>query len=1105
MPEPLLNALRDFADSVKARFTANAAGEPEAQLSGPVSSLLERAGAILGRKIVAKPESKLRDRLGIPDFGILVDGALRGYTELKAPGEGADTSKYKGRNKDQWERFKSQPNIAYTDGNEWCLYQNGKAAGVLLRFKKDITKHGARAVTESDAEQFQDLITRFLAWSPIVPEQPRDQAALLAPLCRLLRHDVADALRDPDSPLVLLAADWRSLLFPEASDDRFADAYAQTVTFALLLARSEGADVSNLSTAIAALEQGHTLLSRALQVLTDAKSRAEIAPSLLLLQSVINAFPAEAMRGKDGEADPWLYFYEHFLSAYDPKLRKDSGAYYTPVAVVKCQVALVDALLRGELGKSGGFANRDVITLDPAVGTGTYLLGVIEHALTRITEEQGPGAVAAAASSLAANLFGFEIMVGPYAVSELRLTRALKDRAATISKDGLGIYLADTLESPHGKPPPLPSYLAPIAEQHKKALQVKDKKSVIVCIGNPPWDRHLALGEDSKDNRARTGGWVRWGDGDTPILDRFVQPAKDAGHGVDVKNLYNLYVYFLRWALWKVFEHTSTAGVHGAGVVSFVTAASYIRGDAFVGVRETLRRLCHQVWIIDVGGEGRGTRQDDNVFDIQTPVAICLALRKGKKDTSIPATVNYASVRGSREEKYEKLGSVSALAHVEWKLCPTEWQAPLRPRGAGEFFAWPKLADMMPWVATGIESKRPWVYAPDEETLRRRWKTLMMSEDRARLLFETRDRKAGDTYGTVKGFDLPARSGKAILDEKNDGTFPGVRMVAHRALGRAMILADSRTCDYARSALWLAHGDAQAYLSTLATQPLGPGPSVIASALVPDRHFFRGSFGGKNTFPLYRDSVATQPNLVPGLLNVWGKKLGRSLKPETFLAYVYALLGHPGFVSRFYDELEDLEIHVPLTLDPTLFDRSVKAGSTLLFLHTYGERYVWTGHHRGVIPTGTARCTTAVSHAPADYPGDFEYVESTGTIRIGDGAFAPVAPAVWGYEVSGLRIVEAWIDYRMKGRKGRKSSDLDYIHPERWTPDSTEEFLRLMWILEHTIAMHADLSNLLNSICAGPLLPAADLPKVTEAMRKPPRQLALYDAIGDDSSDEADE
>nr|HRJ50440.1 N-6 DNA methylase [Phycisphaerales bacterium] len=385
MHDALAEAIRAFADNVKAKVSANATGEPEAQLSGPVSTLIEAIGKIIHRKIVAKAESATENRLGIPDFGVVVDNALSGYVELKAPGHGADTSRYKGRDKAQWDRFKAQPNIIYTDGNEWCVYRDGEPVGRLLRFSKDITKHGSKGVSDDDVAVFRDIVTHMVNWPVQVPKDPKEQAALLAPLCRLLREDVADALRDPASELNKLAKDWRQLLFPDADDERFADSYAQTVTFALLLARSESADVSDIAKAISKLDAGHALLSRALQVLTDTKARAEIEASLLVLQRVINAFPKGAMqrdqaKGGGGD-DPWLYFYEYFLSAYDPKLRKDSGVYYTPVQVVKCQVALVDDLLRNRLGKSGGFAHKDVITLDPAVGTGTYLLGVVDNAL----------------------------------------------------------------------------------------------------------------------------------------------------------------------------------------------------------------------------------------------------------------------------------------------------------------------------------------------------------------------------------------------------------------------------------------------------------------------------------------------------------------------------------------------------------------------------------------------------------------------------------------------------------------------------------------------------------------------------------------------------
>jgi predicted helicase len=449
---------------------------------------------------------------------------------------------------------------------------------------------------------------------------------------------------------------------------QFADAYAQTVIFALLLAKLEGASVLDLKDAYGVLESRHLLLSRCLQFLTDPQARQEISSSLGLTQRVIQEILPESLKSDPGGDDPWLFFYEFFLAKYDPKLRKEWGVYYTPVEVVRCQVSLIDEILTKELGQTMGFIEPGVVTLDPALGTGTYLLGIIDHSLKRVETEEGRGAVKGGARSLVGNLHGFEWMVGPYAVAQLRFSRSLIAKGTALPPAGVGIYLTNTLESPHTHPPAPPLFHKPIAEEHKRALKVKDAEHVLVCLGNPPYGRHEAAQEV---NQAVTGGWVRFGDEKhPPILEDFLEPARKAGFGIHLKNLYNQYVYFIRWALWKVFEHESAVG---PGVVSFITASSYLEGDAFAGLREHMRRTCDRVDIIDLGGEGRGTRRDENVFAIQTPVAIFIAWRKAKKDPEKPAVVRYTRLEGTREEKLIKLAAVRSAADLKWKKVSSEW------------------------------------------------------------------------------------------------------------------------------------------------------------------------------------------------------------------------------------------------------------------------------------------------------------------------------------------------------------------------------------------------------------------------------------------------
>ena len=213
---------------------------------------------------------------GRPDMGVTVNGLLTGHIELKAPGKGADPKKFKGPDKVQWEKFRDLPNLLYTDGNEWALYRNGEHVGKLLRLSGDVSSDGEDAVTEADAEALQELFRDFFRWEPVVPSSPKALAELLAPLCRLLRGNVQEALQVPDSALATLAVDWRIYLFPDADDQQFADAYAQTLTYALLLARLSGETNMTPSEAAKSLRKGHRLLADTLKILGDEEACAEI-------------------------------------------------------------------------------------------------------------------------------------------------------------------------------------------------------------------------------------------------------------------------------------------------------------------------------------------------------------------------------------------------------------------------------------------------------------------------------------------------------------------------------------------------------------------------------------------------------------------------------------------------------------------------------------------------------------------------------------------------------------------------------------------------------------------------------------------------------------
>lgn len=1078
----ILESLQKFTTHVTEKMTQVVVGEPEDQLRAPFEAFMSDVAKALGWSAVCTGETPLPDRLGRPDYAVHRNSLLSGYVELKAPGVGAVHTRFRGHNRAQFKRFSAIPNILYSDGNEWALYRSGKRVGKVVHLSGDIATDGKGAAVLQNAQMLECLLRDFLLWEPMLPTNRRGHidlkgfAQLLAPLCRMLRDDVADAIKDKNSPLVALAQDWRQLLFPDASNKQFADAYAQTATFALLLGRSEGADPLTLESANAALGAQHNLLARALQVLTDADARIEIAASLDLLLRVISVVPPAALRNPKR---PWLYFYEDFLASYDPELRRNAGVYYTPLEVVRAQVRLVDNLLVNRLRKPLGFADPGVITLDPAVGTGTYLLAVIEHALARVETAQGTGAVPSQAVALAKNLYGFELMVGAYAVSELRISRALRDRGASFPADGTHVYLTDTLESPHAEPIQAPFFLRPIAEQHAKALNVKSEVPVIVCLGNPPYDRHEAA---QPDNKARTGGWVRWGDdekGEVAIFRDFLDPAIAAGYGVHVKNLYNLYVYFWRWALWKVFEQETTVG---PGVVSFISASSYLDGDAFSGMREHMRRHCDEIWILDLGGEGRGTRRTDNVFAIQTPVAIAIAVRADKAKLDVPATVHFTRVEGTRAEKLTKLDGMADFEAVKWQACSSQWQAAFRPMAEGQYFSWPLLTDLMPWQHSGSQLKRTWPIGPDKKTLEQRWRVFLNSSDRAKLFRETHDRTIHRKSSPLRDTD---KAQPPLYQLSPDSPVPPIQPYAYRSYDRQWIIADARLGDRLRPVLWRAHGERQVYLTSLLTKPLGTGPTLSASAFIPDLDHFSGR-GAKDAILLYRNADASKPNILPGLLDCLSQEYGRSVTPEDFIAYVYGVLAQPAFTECFVSELETRGLRVPLTKDAILFEQARSAGARLLWLHTYGERFVPQKQVRGRVTPGKIKCVKAISNSLDGYPEAFQYDKESLTLHVGDGKFAPVMADVYEFEVSGLKVVQSWLKYRMKKGAGRKSSQLDHVRPERWTSEFTTGLLELLWILTATTENYPKQAELLYTLIENECFEADELPPVPHEVRKAP-------------------
>ncbi|MEI7547339.1 MAG: type ISP restriction/modification enzyme, partial [Actinomycetota bacterium] len=736
-------------------------------------------------------------------------------------------------------------------------------------------------------------------------------------------------------------------------------------------------------------------------------------------------------------------------------------------------VRLCQNLLVERFDLLDGFGDPEVVVLDPAAGTGTYPLTIAAHTLEAAEMRGGEGVKAEVATQLVRNLHAFELLVGPYAVSHLRLSRTFADAGAQMTDDGVNVFLTDTLATPQhqGFAKQASLFQQRLAREQERASKVKDPATkVTVVIGNPPWDRDEAL---TKRGVRRKGGMVRYeGTTDKPgLIKDFIEPLRTSGMAGHAKNLYNDYVYFWRWAIWKICEQTSDRGI-----VSFITAASYLNGPGFAGMREMMRRHFDELWILDLGGEGRGARQEENVFDgVLTPAVITFGIRLPDKNQAVrldtPAVTRYHRIDGTRIEKFAALSKLTELkASGEWQQLSSEWGALFSPASGGDFGTWLHLDDVFPWHHSGAQFKRSWPIAESKDVLERRWTALLAGgAKRAALLKESRDRHADKSYK-----DLITGEPLAPLATLPDDTpTPSIRRYDFRSFDRQWCIAYNRVGDFLRPQLWGTSSNEQVFFTTLTTSPLSNGPAITVTANVPDLHHFRGSFGAKDVMPLWRTASADDPNITHGLLDTLTATLGKDVTAKDVAAYVMGVLGTSAYTTRFAGELTNSGPRIPFTADVELFDQIVALGSDLLWWGTYGERFRPTDDNSKPVrrlPVGTARNNTPVSAASDKYPETFAYDEAAQTVTVGDGTFAPVTPEMWTFEVSGLKVIQSFLQYRMKKRAGKKSSELDEVRPTTWT--FSTELVELLAVVEHFVAASARAAELLDELVAGDIIGA---------------------------------
>jgi hypothetical protein len=1063
----LQKAVSAFGAECKRNLTGP--GDREAAIRGPLEQLFRTIAEHHAMAEVSwHPETRI-PHLGVrPDYAVRVNADVTGYIEVKRPGKPIDPDCFTGHDKRQWERLRDLPNLLYTNGTHWRVFQYGVQIGEEVVLSGALKSAGEK-LTAGNLAAFEALAQAVLCWEPPKIRRVSVLVQHIAPLCRLLREAVREQLRaeagldatdsTADRPFTGLRSDWRRLLFPTADDATFADGYAQTVTFALLLARTENIPLTGTSFHEIGrrLNAGHALMGKALQLLTDnVNERFEV--TLNLLARTVAAVEWDIIR--QGNRDAYLHLYESFLSVYDDSLRQRSGSYYTPHQVVEEMVRLAEEVLRTRLGKARGYGDESVHIVDPAMGTGTYLHTIIERVARQAAERHGDAMAPDAIGRLAERLYGFELQMGPFAVAELRAADLLKKHGAQLPPGGLNLHVTDTLDDPYVQEEQLASTYAALSVSRARANHVKANVPVTVVISNPPYD-------DKAENR---GGWIEKrvkGQG-RPPLDDFRHP----GNGRYEHALKNMYVYFWRWATWKVFDaHADDRH----GVVCFITPSAFATGPAGRGMRDYLRRTCDEGWIINLSPEGQRSDVATRVFPhVAQPLSICVFVRRADHNSDRPARIHYRALQGRRAEKFEQLRRVR-LDDEGWRDAHSQGVRPFTPATLSGWDDYPALEDLFPWGSLGITTNRSWVNSPSKSVLLRRWARLLAEEDpevRALLFKETRDRHLNRRVGCLPGFPHTDRS----IDEEG-GSHPPLVQIARRSFDRQWLIADNRALDFPRPDLWESLQPGQLFLNQQSSHEINSGPALVATALLPDTHHFNGR-GGRVHPVLHPDGSANVPT---GLLRYLAGALGlEQVTVHDLAAYALAVAGHSAFTEQFAEELLTPGVRLPLTGDLELWNEAVRVGREFLWAATYGDDGAppdapASGQDGVGFPSGDPRQVRYTAPIGSAVPDTLTYDKETNTLHVGPGGFTGVPPAVWNYEVGGMHVIKKWFGYRKASPTSRKTSPLDDIHVTAWPSEWTEELIELLSVLRRLVDLAPAQQALTSKIVSSPVITVADL------------------------------
>ncbi len=1016
-----------------------------------------------------------RIKCGAPDFIVTKEQIPLGYVEAKDIGislaqieSDSEKAKPTTREGEQLKRYReSLPNLLFTDYLEFRWFLKGK---LELVGRLATSKGKKKLVPDPEGtEQVKRILESFVQAAAPTVTSPRELAARMAGIARLIRITIEQVFNDPEESPGSLQGQldgFKQVLLPDLTPKAFADMYAQTICYGLFAARcNHTSGTFTRRDAVYDIPKTNPFLRKMFNHIAGIELDERINWAVDNLAELLNRADIDAILKDFGKhtrrEDPIVHFYETFLAEYDPAMREKRGVYYTPEPAVSYIVRSVDHLLKTTFhlpdgltdtskiqnktvdGKIGPETHR-VQILDPATGTGTFLHSVINLIHESFAGNQGMWS-SYVSRHLLPRIFGLELLMAPYAVAHMKLGLQLKDTGYDFkSNERLRVYLTNTLEESyeHGKLP----FAEWLVEEATAAGQVKYGTPVMVILGNPPYSY-------ASDNN---GTWIS-----TLVRDYYQVDGKPLDER-NPKALQDDYVKFIRFAQWRI-EKT------GYGILAFISNHRYLENQTFPGMRQSLMSTFDDIYLLNLHGSTKPKEippsgmTDQNVFDIQQGVAIGLFVKhlSGEKQE---CKVHYADLWGTRESKYTWL-SENNLATTQWislnrPSYPYFFVPQDRKRGEEYERGW-KITEMMPINSVGLYTARDnlaiqWT-KEDLQVILKDFTSLSVEDAREKYNLgpDSQDWQVSFAQKDIRVSQHSEAHIQQIAYRPFDNRFIYYTGTSRGLICRPRFEVMHHMVDGMNFAFCFMRNSREQIVSNFYVANHIVDKTILSSAdnaSIAPLYIYPGTNTQETLFSIVDTAISSmnrRPNFAAQfteqMANQLGLKfvpdgkgdLGNTFGPEDIFSYMYAVFHSPSYRSRYAEFLKKDFPRLPLTSHSGLFRELCELGSILISLHIMEKR----------VPT-----ISKFNISGSDTIETVRYTEPgqgavQGRVWINkEQYFEGVPPEVWNFHIGGYQVCQKWL----KDRKGR-ALEYDDIRHYQQVVAALAETIHLMDEIDITI------------------------------------------------------